>query len=233
MMSEDIQLESADTKSKSISSARFSRQPSPPLTDDEAREIVSSINDLTSARCLIATDRLMVGKLTDKLRRMNLIFSAIIAVIGGLSGLAGVVLTPTDATLPKSVKIALYITAGLAASGVTILPKVVDWIKQFSGRSYKEEFPIWERLGYNLETDPSFKTLADAQMGALSMFAFVRPENDLRDSEPARQQIHALTHFLTVMQSTSSTQKYLEAYKIVMPVFRIASTGVFVTNQRG
>lgn len=218
-------------KSKKDRASRVPRQPSPPLTDEEARDIIGAISDLAGAQCLIATDRLMIGKLTDRLRRATLVFQAIVAIIGGLSGLCGVVLTPTDAALPKSAKIALYILAGLASSGVALIPKAVDWIKRFSGRSFKEEFPKWEKCGYAIDSVSSGKDLGDAQIAVLSMFAFVRPENDLRMNEPGRHQIHALTHFLTIMQSTSSGEQFREAFRIVMPVFRIASTSQFVSGK--
>jgi len=68
-------------------------------------------------------------------------------------------------------------------------------------------------------------------MVVLSMFAFVRPENDMRTNIPGRHQIHALTHFLTMMQSTSSPDKFNECFRIVIPVFRIASTGQYVTSK--
>jgi len=208
------------------SSRNPNRDPSPPMTDEEAREIVQRIKDLGGSGAVISTGRLIVGKLSDQLRRLTLVFQIIIGIIGSLSGLCGAIITPLHVEIPSSLTTVLFVLAGISSACEIGIPKLIDFIKQFSGRTFLEEFPRWVKVSQKFYDESS---LGDIQSDVLSMFAFIRPERDVRDNDLRRTQIKAMNHFLSTLQCCQTMNQFIEAYNIVMPVFRIASTYQFIS----
>jgi len=202
------------------------RIPTPPMTDDEARLIIQRISDLGGATAVIATGRLMIGKMSDQLRRFTLVIMVIIAIVGSFSGFSGAIMTPLHVEIPSSLTTVLFVLSGLSSACEIGVPKLIDFIKQFSGRSFLEEYPRWVKASMRFNDEFS---LGDIQMDVLSMFAFVKPERDFRDNESKRQQIKALTHFISALQCCRTMSQFIDAYNTVMPVFRIASTSQFVS----
>ena len=207
---------------------KMERTSTPPMTDDEAKEILSRINNLGGATGIIATNRLMIGKLTDKIRRITLVFQILIAAIGSLSGIVGAILSPININLPTSATTVLFILSGIASLGTVAIPKLIDFLKRFSGRTYGEELAKWNSIQNKIiETKI---TLGDIQGMVLSMFGFIKPEKEFRDNESKRQQVRALSHFIYSMQSAQTIEQFEEAYNIVIPIFRIASTNQFISG---
>ena len=114
-----------------------------------------------------------------------------------------------------------FVLAGLASACGVGLPKLIDFIKQFCGRGFREEYPRWTKASSKFSDETN---LGDAQSDVLSMFAFICSEKDFKEGDPKRYQIKAIVHFLTVLQSAQNMSQFVEAYQVVMPVFRIAST---------
>ena len=135
---------------------------SPPMTDEIAKAILQRVTDLGGAMTIISTDRLMIGKLTGKLRQLTLILEIIVAIIGGLSGLCGAILTPLNIEIPVSILTVFFILSGLASSGAVAIPQWIDFIKKFRGRSFWDEYSRWHRVRERLD-DP--KSLGDVQHG--------------------------------------------------------------------
>ena len=205
------------------------RNSTPPMSDEDARQIMSRIVDLGSALSIVKTQRLIVRKLSDKLRRVSLIFEITIAIIGSLSGIVGAVISPLHFHIPESVTSVLFILAGLASACTVGLPKLIDFVKQFSGRSYWEECQRWNDVVIKFR-DPD--NLGDVQVICLTMFAFLRPEKELRDNEAKRQELKAVTHFLSAMQCAQNMTQFVEAFNIVIPLFRVVSTSQFVSSNK-
>jgi len=194
------------------------RNQTPPMSDDEAKAIIKSICDSGCASGVIATSRLLSGKLSDSINRATLVIEFVILIVGGLSGLCGAIMTPLRVDVPHSLTTVLFVLAGLASACGVGLSKVIDFAKKFSGRSYWEEYPRWARVSDKFNDESN---LGDIQTVVLSMFAFVCPENN---NETKRLQVKAITHFLSNIQSAEKMSQFIESYQIVMPVFRIASS---------
>ena len=181
---------------------------SPPMTDEIAKAILQKVTDLGGATTIITTDRLMIGKLSDRLRIMTVILEIIVAIIGGLSGLCGAVMVPLDIQIPSSVVTMFFVLSGLASGGALAIPKLIDFVKRFSGRSFWDEYPRWLKVRERFN-DP--KSLGDIQISVLSMFSFVRAVNDFKEDEPRRCQVKALNHLLSVLQCSQSMDQFREA----------------------
>jgi len=210
----------------SILAMSISRNPSPVMTDEDASEILRRVSDLGGALTIINTNRLIIGKMTDALRRIVIKIEIIIAIIGSLSGLCGAILAPINIDVPDTVITVFFILSGLGSTCTVAIPKFIDFIKKFSGRSFWEEYPRWIKVREKFD-DPS--AFGDIQMTVLSMFAFVRPVKEIQDNESKRRQVAALNHVLSVLQCSQTMDQLIEAYNIVIPIFRIASTSRFIS----
>ena len=196
------------------------RIPTPPMTDDEAKTIHSTCEQ-GDVQGTIATTKLLIGKMTDSLRRFSLVVGIVVTAIGSSSGLTGAIMTHLRVEDQHTLLTVFFILAGISSAIAVGFPRLVDFIKQFSGRGFREEYPRWIKVSKKFGDEDS---LGDAQGDVLSMFAFVSSEKDYNGTDIKRYQIKAIIHFLTQLQSAQKMSQFVEAYQIVMPVFRIAST---------
>ena len=108
------------------------------ISTEEANDVIRRLNDLGGVTSIISTQRIMVGKMSDYMRRLTLLCEIIIAIIGSLAGLTGAIIAPLKIELPPSLLPIFFILSGLASTGAVAVPKFVDFMKKFSGRKFRE-----------------------------------------------------------------------------------------------